>query len=118
MVDFYWRQIDDMKNDLENSIQISAILLKLKEQDAKIKDIEANKDIIKSNKTKIDNFTQYILKDNNDFEDSYNIEKQIFRFNKNKHFYTILKKTINYDFLLLIVCYLLKIIFFINMMIY
>ena len=33
MVDSYWRQIDDMKNDLENSIQISAILLKLKEQD-------------------------------------------------------------------------------------
>ena len=63
-----------------------AILLKLKEQDAKIKDIEANKDIIKSNKTKIDNFTQHILKDNNDFEDFYNIEKQVFRFNKNKLF--------------------------------
>ena len=35
MVDSYWRRFENMKNDIENSIQISSILLKLKEQDKK-----------------------------------------------------------------------------------
>ena len=30
MVDSYWRKIDDNLNNLENAMQISAILLKLK----------------------------------------------------------------------------------------
>ena len=47
---------------------------------------------------KIDNFTQYILKSGKDFEEKYIIEKQIFRFNKNKHFYTIFEKEIEYNF--------------------
>ena len=47
---------------------------------------------------KIDNFTQYILKSGKDFEEKCIIEKQIFRFNKDKHFYTILEKEIEYHF--------------------
>ena len=30
---------------------------------------------------------------------TYNIEKQIFRFNKDNHFYTIFEKEIEYDFI-------------------
>ena len=30
MVDRYYRKIEDVRNDVENSIQISSILLKLK----------------------------------------------------------------------------------------
>ena len=48
---------------------------------------------------KIDNFTQYILKSAKDFEQTHTIEKQIFRFNRNKHFYTIFEKEIEYDFI-------------------
>ena len=48
---------------------------------------------------KIDNFTQYVLKSAKDFEQVYIIEKQIFRFNKNTHFYTIFEKEIEYDFI-------------------
>ena len=33
-----------------------------------------------------------ILKSAKDFEQTYNIEKQIFRFNKIKHFYPIFEK--------------------------
>ena len=41
MVDSYWRRIDDNINNLENAMQISSILLKLKEQDEKINNINA-----------------------------------------------------------------------------
>ena len=123
-VDSYWRRLDDDINNLENSIAISSILLKLKEHDDKIKDIDTNEiasnktktetnetDItsnntkidtnetdIASNKIKIDNFTQHIIKSGKDFEKIYNIDKQIFRFNKNKHFYKIFEQDIEYDF--------------------
>ena len=36
MVDSYFRKIDDNLNNLENSIQIAGILLKLKEHETKI----------------------------------------------------------------------------------
>ena len=42
MVDRYFRKIEDVENDIENAIQISAILLKLKEYDEKIGDNENN----------------------------------------------------------------------------
>ena len=60
--------------------------------------IDENKNNISSNLNKIDNFTQYILKSGEDFEKSYNIEKQIFRFNKDTHFYAIFEKEIEFDF--------------------
>ena len=75
-------QIDTNKNN------ISSNLLKIND----------NTSSISTNLKKIDNSTQYILQSGKDFEEKYTIEKQIFRFNKNKHFYTIFEKEIEYDF--------------------
>ena len=60
--------------------------------------ISTNTSSIPSNLKKIDNFTQYILQSGKDFEEKYIIEKQIFRFNRDKHFYTIFEKEIEYNF--------------------
>ena len=185
MVDRYWREIESVENDIENAIQISGILLKLKGYDKKLEglskintneenissnlgkinnnssiistnfkqitrntgdissnkglietntsNISSNKDLIETNTSnissnkglietntsnissnkglietntksistnleKIDNFTQYILQSGKDFEEKYTIEKQIFKFNKNKHFYTLFEKEIEYNF--------------------
>ena len=57
MVDRYYRKINDVRNDIENSIQISGILLKLSEYDEKLSDlskIDTNKSDISSNLGKID----------------------------------------------------------------
>ena len=57
MVDKYYRKIENVGNDVENSIQISSILLKLKEYDEKISDISKignNENNISSNSGKID----------------------------------------------------------------
>ena len=39
MVDRYWRKIEDVENDIENSMQICSILLKLKGYDEKLSDL-------------------------------------------------------------------------------
>ena len=39
MVDKYYRKIESVENDIENSMQISGILLKLKEYDEKLCDL-------------------------------------------------------------------------------
>ena len=52
MVDRYFRKIEYIENDIENAMQISSILLKLKEYDEKLGDlskIDDNKDDISSN---------------------------------------------------------------------
>ena len=115
MVDRYYRKIDNVENDIENAMQISTILLKLKGYDEKLDElskidtnegntlsnltkIEDNENNISTNLTKIDNFTQYILKSGKDFEEKYIIEKQIFRFNRNKRFYIIFEKEVEYHF--------------------
>ena len=182
MVDRYWREIEDVKNDIENAMQISSILLKLKGYDddlskigdnknnissnlgkinnnsstistnfkqittnagsissnlkrmstntksistntgqindnsssissnlgkindnssdisSNLKKISTNTKSISTNLEKIDNFTQYILQSGKDFEEKYIIEKQIFNFNKDKHFYTMFEKEIEFDF--------------------
>ena len=57
MVDRYWRQeINSVKDDIENSMQISSILLKLKGYDEKLSDlgkITTNEGDISSNLGKI-----------------------------------------------------------------
>ena len=40
MTDRYWRKIEDVENDIENAIQISSILLKLKGYDDKLSNLE------------------------------------------------------------------------------
>ena len=57
IVDRYWRKIESVENDVENSMQISSILLKLKGYDEKLGDlskIDTNKYNISSNLGKID----------------------------------------------------------------
>ena len=52
MVDWYWRKVESIENDIENSMQISSILLKLKEYDGKLGDlskIDTNRNNISSN---------------------------------------------------------------------
>ena len=39
MVDRYWRKIENVENNIENSLQISSILLKLKGYDEKLSDL-------------------------------------------------------------------------------
>ena len=57
MVDRYYRKINDVRNDIENSIQICGILLKLNEYDEKLSDLSKignNENNISSNLGKID----------------------------------------------------------------
>ena len=128
MVDRYWRKIEDVKNDIEISMQICGILLKLKEYDEKLdnlskkgdnennvasnlgqingnisaiklvnKNSQDNSKDISSNLEKITNISDFLtLK--KDFEKIYNTEKRIFKFNKTKHFYSILQEEIEYYF--------------------
>ena len=57
MVDRYWRKIEDVENNIENSMQISSLLLKLKGYDEKLSDLSkigTNESNIASNLGKID----------------------------------------------------------------
>ena len=98
------KKIDDLigvdkniKKDIStNSNQISTNTSSISSNLEKVND---NQNSISNNLEKIDNFTQYILKSANDFEKTYTIEKQIFRFNKDNHFYTVFEKEIEYNFL-------------------
>ena len=113
MTDRYWRKIEDVENDIENAMQISSILLKLKGYDDDIEKIDTNEGNISSNLTKIndnensisnnlgkiDNISEFILKSEKDFEKIYNIEAQTFKFNKTNNFFTILEKEIKHDFI-------------------
>ena len=100
-VDSYWRKLDDVTNNLENSIAISSILLKLKEQDDKINNIEANKDDITSNSIRIeqneDNIIS-ILPSLKIFDEKYNIENQEFNFDRNTSSFKILETEIEDNF--------------------
>ena len=49
MVDRYYRKIEDVENDIENAMQISSILLKLKEYDNDLGKISVNEGDISSN---------------------------------------------------------------------
>ena len=56
--DRYWRKINDVRNDIENSVQISSTLLRLKEYDEKLDNLSKignNENNISSNLGKIGN---------------------------------------------------------------
>ena len=166
----YWRKIEDVENDIENAMQISAILLKLKGYDNKLgelskigdnsnnistnsglistntgtistnskqistnkndisinsgriitnksaisinsgqistnknnissnlKQISTNQNNISSNLSKINDIKEFLISPE-DFKKTFNIKKQISRFNRNSHFYVIFEKEIIYDF--------------------
>ena len=82
MVDKYYRKIESVENEIENSIQISDILLKLKEYDEKLSDLSkiGNKEkSINNNKNDITNNVTGI---NNNKNDITNNQKSI---NNNKN---------------------------------
>ena len=54
MVDSYYREIEDVENDIENAMQISGILLKLKGYDDDLGKIDTNENNISSNLSKIE----------------------------------------------------------------
>ena len=82
MVDRYYTKIEDVENEIENSIQISSILLKLKGYDEKLSvlsKIENNEKSINNNKNDITNNQKSI---NNNKNDITNNQKSI---NNNKN---------------------------------
>ena len=89
-------KIDDNKSDISNnSSLISNNTSNISTNSGRI---ITNTKSISTNLEKINNFTQYILQSGKDFEEKYTIEKQIFRFNRDKHFYTLFEKEIEFDF--------------------
>ena len=104
------KKIDDLigvDKNIKNDISSNTSKIDNNESDisSNLSKINNNENSISNNLEKIDNFTQYILKSGKDFEEKYIIEKQIFRFNKDKHFIQFLKKKLNM-ILLKIVYYL------------
>ena len=81
----YFRRIEKPINELKYKMQLAVLNLIINKNK---RDIES----LDNNLEKINNYTQYILKSGKDFEKSYDIEKKIFRFNRNSHFYTIFEK--------------------------
>ena len=59
--------------------------------------ININETNISSNLGKTDNIKEFLISPE-DFKKTFNIEKQVFRFNRTTHFYTIFEKEIIYDF--------------------
>ena len=95
MVDRYWREIESVENDIENAMQISSILLKLKGYDDKLSNLEKigdNSNNISSNSSQINtntgnistNLSQIsnIKNDLSDFKINYSIQN-LFIYNIN-----------------------------------
>ena len=125
MVDRYYREIEDVENDIENAMQISSILLKLKGYDNDLEKIDTNENNISSNLSKIeDNKTNIStnlsnIEDNetnissnlekiNDiksslptseiFKKTYSIKNQSFRFTRNIVYFKLLEIEIENNF--------------------
>ena len=80
MVDRYYREIEDVENDIENAMQISSILLKLKGYDDDLLKIDTNENNISSNLSKIEDNETNISTNLSNIEDnetniSTNLEK-------------------------------------------
>ena len=128
MVDRYWRKIEDVENDIENAMQISGILLKLKGYDDDLEKINDNSNNISTNSgqinTNTDNISTNLGKintnksdideinlnlNNIDFNSGnkfsienffiYNIEiENSYKLNKDKTSFSIFKYTLEDDF--------------------
>ena len=66
MVDRYWREIESVENDIENAMQISSILLKLKGYDNKLDDLSK----ISDNENNISSNSGLISTNTNDISDN------------------------------------------------
>ena len=118
MVDRYYREIEDVENDIENAMQISSILLKLKGYDDDLEKIDTNENNISSNLSKIEDNENNIstnlsnIEDNLEkiddiksllpkseiFKKTYSIKNQSFRFTKNIVYFKLLEIEIENNF--------------------
>ena len=117
MVDHYWRKITDVENNIENSMQISSILLKLKGYDEKLSDLSKignNENNISSNLGKINineinideinaNLSNIDFNSNNKYSIEsffiYNIEiENSYKINEDKPSFSIFKYTLEDNF--------------------
>ena len=104
MVDRYYREIEDVKNDIENTIQISSILLKLKGYDNELSKIGNNTNNISTNLEKIDdnlekiNDIKSLLPKSEIFKKTYSIKYQSFRFTRNIVYFKLLEIEIENNF--------------------
>ena len=94
-MNYYRRPINKVIDDVKLKMQLGALTLKISENNNKIdslltvdKNIEKD---VSSNLEKIDNIKKFLLSSEN-FKKTFNIEKQIFRFNRTRHFYIIFEK--------------------------
>ena len=72
MVDKYYRKIESVENEIENSIQISGILLKLKGYDDDLPKIENNENNITNNTNNITNNKNNINNNKNNIDNNKN----------------------------------------------
>ena len=104
MVDLYYRKIEDVENDIENAMQISSILLKLKGYDDDLEKIDTNKGNISTNLEKIDdnlekiNDIKSLLPKSEIFKKTYSIKNQSFRFTRNIVYFKLLEIEIENNF--------------------
>ena len=88
MVDRYYRKIENVENEIENSIQISGILLKLKEHD----------DLSNNNKNKLEEIENHIFSESKNYEKIFNIDSNDFDFNRDNNYYTLLNEDVTHPF--------------------
>ena len=118
MVDRYYREIEDVENDIENAMQISSILLKLKGYDDDLEKIDTNENNILSNLSKIEDNETNISTNLEKIEDNlekiddiksslptseilkktYSIKNQSFRFTRNIVYFKLLEIEIENNF--------------------
>ena len=103
------KQISTIKNDISinsgriitNKSTISTNLEQISTNknniSSNLENINTNKNNISSNSKKINNIKEFLISPE-DFKKTFNIEKQIFRFNRNNHFYVIFEKEIIHNF--------------------
>ena len=88
MVDRYYRKIENVENEIENSIQISGILLKLKEHD----------DLSNNNKNKLEEIENHIFSESKNYQKKFDIDSGDFDFNRDNNYYTLLNEDITHPF--------------------
>ena len=85
----------------DNKDDISTNLTKIGDNENNISSnlgkINTNENNISSNSKKINNIKEFLISPEN-FKKTFNIEKQIFKFNRNSHFYVIFEKEITHNF--------------------
>ena len=117
MVDRYWRKTESVENDIENSMQISSILLKLKGYDKKLGDlskignsennISSNLGKIKNNKSNIDEINENLSNIDFNSNNKYSIEnffiynigiENSYKIDEDKPSFSIFQYTLEDDF--------------------